>query len=90
MQGLFLIIDNPKKHFAYKYHIAKELANKLKHSGINSISVEDQNLMLRLKFYEIETSDKYYITKSKNVKYNQVIDISYHNKIVEKFYIINL
>ena len=87
---LYLILDNPKIHFAYNYHIAKDLANKLKHTGINSITVEDKPLMLRLKFYGIENSNKYYISKFKNVKYNQVIDIVYHDKIIEKFYIVDL
>ena len=86
----YLIIENPNKHFAYKYHIVKELANKLKHAGINSISVEDKSLRLRLKFYGIDKSNKYYMTKSKNVKYNQIIDINYHNKVIESFYIIDL
>lgn len=86
----YLILDNPKIHFAYKYHIAKDLANKLKHTGINSITVEDKHLMLRLKFYGIGNSNHYYISKFKNVKYNQVIDIVYHNKLIEKFYIVDL
>ena len=86
----YLLIENPKKHFAYKYHIAKGLANKLKHTGITSISVEDKSLMMRLKFYGIEDSNKYYMTKSKYVKYNQVIDINYHNKVIERFYVIDL
>jgi len=86
----YLIIENPNNHFAYKYHIVKELANKLKHTGIKSISTEDKSLMLRLKFYGINESNKYYITTAQNVKYNQVIDIKYHNKVIESFYIIDL
>ncbi|MEA2018051.1 MAG: hypothetical protein U9N59_06350 [Campylobacterota bacterium] len=86
----YLIIENPKKHFAYKYHIAKELANKLKSTGITAISIDDKSLMLRLKFYGIGYSDKYYLTKLKNVKYNQIIEVNYHNKVIEKFYIIDL
>lgn len=85
----YLIIDNPKKHFAYKYHVAKDLANKLKSTGITAISTDDKSLMIRLKFYGIGHSDKYYITTLKNVKYNQIIDINYHNKLIEKFYIID-
>jgi hypothetical protein len=86
----YLILDNPQKHFAYKHHIVKDLASKLKHSGINSIYTDSKSLMYRLKFYGISSSDKYYLTKSNNVKYNQIITINYHNKDIEKFYIVNL
>ena len=31
---LYLIIQNPQKHFVYQYHIAKELSNELKNREI--------------------------------------------------------
>ena len=51
---LYLIIQNPQKHFVYQYHIAKELSNELKNRDINNIILDDKDLLLRLKFYEIE------------------------------------
>jgi hypothetical protein len=49
-------IDDPKKHFAFKYHIAKELAKALEKRGIDSIDARDEKLQIRLKFYGIKES----------------------------------
>jgi hypothetical protein len=32
---LYLVLDNPKKNFAYNMDVAKELSQKLKASGIS-------------------------------------------------------
>ena len=49
---LYLILDNPKKNFAYNMHIAKELASKLKTKGYSCVST-DEKMQRRLRFYEI-------------------------------------
>lgn len=49
---LYMIIDNPKKHFAYKSHIAKELSLELKKKGIYCVQT-DEEMALRLEFYGI-------------------------------------
>merc|ERR1711879_863959 len=46
---VYLVLENPKKHFAYKYNFAKEIANELKANNINSIESDDEKLLLRLK-----------------------------------------
>ncbi|WP_139451698.1 hypothetical protein [Campylobacter armoricus] len=51
--SFYYILKDPKKHFAYDYHIAKDLAMKLKEQNINSITLNDDNLALRLQFYGI-------------------------------------
>jgi hypothetical protein len=51
---LYAFFDKPKSHFAYKYHIAKDLAEILRERGIYEIQTDDQNLAMRLKFYGIE------------------------------------
>jgi len=49
---LYLILDNPKKHFAYNTQIASELAEKLK--SIDIVCVEtNEKMQLRLRFYGI-------------------------------------
>ncbi len=60
---LYFVYDNPKKHFAYKYHMAKELADWLKAKGITSLSVEDVKLAKRLQFYGISHGDKLLLKK---------------------------
>ncbi|AJC85953.1 membrane protein [Campylobacter sp. RM16704] len=51
--SFYYVLNKPKKHFAYDYHIAKNLAMKLKEQNINSINLKDDDLALRLKFYGI-------------------------------------
>lgn len=50
---LYAFMSKPSSHFAYNYHIAKELALKLKERGIKRVKT-DKELQLRLKFYGIE------------------------------------
>ncbi|MDR1285517.1 MAG: glycosyltransferase family 39 protein [Campylobacteraceae bacterium] len=51
---LYVFFDKPKSHFAYKYHVAKDLAEILHQKGIDKIQTDDKLLSLRLKFYGIE------------------------------------
>jgi len=84
-KSLYLILDNPKKHFAYDYHIAKELAFKLKLMGIQNIQVEDNSLQTRLQFYGIKSNGQYKLLKTnfKDKKYD--IKIEYFGKTVAKY-----
>ena len=50
---LYLVIQNPKKHFAYKMYVVKELATKLKKMNIHCIK-SNNDLSKRLKFYKID------------------------------------
>ena len=68
-QKLYLFIQNPKKHFAYKFHWAKELAMELKRRRIYSINCEDKKLQLRLRFYNINVSNYYKLSAKKSSKY---------------------
>lgn len=54
-QIFYLFLDDPTKHFVYKFDVAKELAYKLKEAGVQDIATEDTRLALRLKFYGIKT-----------------------------------
>jgi hypothetical protein len=84
-KSLYLVLENPKKHFAYDYHIAKELAFKLKSLGIENIAVEDDELRARLGFYGIKSGRKYKLieTKLRDKKYD--ISIEYFGKVVSKY-----
>ncbi len=85
---LYSLLTNPKKHFAYKYQVVKELANELKTKNINKINMPDKNLRLRLKFYGIKNGGDEILTENKyGVKKADTIKISYYGTMVGRFYI---
>ncbi len=51
-EELYTFTKNPKHHFAYKNHVAKELSVKLKKDGVNCVDT-DEKMQLRLHFYGI-------------------------------------
>jgi hypothetical protein len=87
-QPLYLLMNEPSKHFAIKYHVAKELAEELKGRGIYRISMKDEKMAIRLKFYGIDRGTDYKLLPKKEVDggYEQ-IDIAYFGVIAKTFYI---
>ena len=87
-QPLYTLMDEPTKHFAVKYHVAKELAEELKAKGINKVLVKDERMALRLKFYDIERGGIYKLLSHKEIEegYEQ-IDITYYGVVVKTFYL---
>jgi hypothetical protein len=83
---LYLTVDNPKKHFAYKYNIAKELAEKLKELGIQKVTA-DKKMQLRLRFYGIEKGNLYKLSENKIHDNDQKVTISYIKKPVKVYYV---
>lgn len=83
----YLIMPNPKKHFVYQYHFAKDIAYELKQRGINGISVDDKELQLRLKFYELKEGEKYYLSTTQFYNYDEKIVIKYFGKELLNLYI---
>jgi 4-amino-4-deoxy-L-arabinose transferase-like glycosyltransferase len=87
---LYLILPNPNKHFAYEYNFVKELANELTKKGVKSITTDNQELALRLRFYNIGKGDDYFLTL-KNYNYpSQRISIKYYGKELFVAYLIKL
>lgn len=79
---LYNFIDEPKNHFAYNMHIAKELSDELKINGINCI-VTDENMQKRLKFYNISYCEKNVLREMySHEKYAPSVTISYKNKAI--------
>jgi hypothetical protein len=84
---IYLLLNNPKKHFAYKYHFAKAIANKLKKDNTIAINTMDKKLAQRLKFYGISSNgNKKLFTKKPNI-YKKEINIKYFNKSIISLYI---
>ncbi|HIP14068.1 MAG TPA: hypothetical protein EYG74_01090 [Sulfurimonas autotrophica] len=80
---LYLVLDNPKKHFAYKMHIAKELAQKLKDKNIFCVTT-DKKMQNRLRFYSISRCSDTLLQEIKRDAENSDVTISYKNKILYK------
>lgn len=81
---LYIFIDNPKKYFAYKMHIAKELAVELHKRDISCVNT-DKRMSLRLAFYGIHKCEKFTLDKvSFNSKVEDIVTISYENVTVYK------
>ena len=85
---LYLLIENPKKHFAYDYNFAKEIAKELKANNINKIQTNDKELLLRLKFYNIEKGQEFFISTKEQYFYDLKIPIKYLGKELLTIYIV--
>jgi hypothetical protein len=86
---LYLFMEKPHKHFAYKYHLAKELAHELKKSGVNGIKT-DYRLQKRLKFYGIDKGNSYEINNKKAKNHFKSVTISYFKTPIKTFYVSKL
>jgi len=81
-KDLYLILDNPKKNFAYNMHIAKELAFKLKKRGVHCLTT-DEKMQKRLRFYSIEKCHDYLLVELPfEAKVKPNVTISYRDKIL--------
>ncbi len=81
---IYRFLDNPKKHFAYKTHIAKELAMELKKRDIHCVS-SSKKMSNRLKFYGINSCKEYRLSKiSLNSSELGNVTVSYVNRVVYK------
>ncbi|MDR2790874.1 MAG: glycosyltransferase family 39 protein [Campylobacteraceae bacterium] len=80
-QYLYPFFQKRSSHFAYKYHIAKELAVELKARGIFQVYTDDKKLSLRLKFYGVEEGGEFALEQS----ILGDIEIIYGKTIIEKY-----
>jgi hypothetical protein len=81
---LYLVLDNPKKNFAYNMHVAKELAQELKSKGISCVTT-DNKMQKRLRFYSIgKCADR--SLQALPIESTQPADVTirYKNKVLYK------
>ena len=83
-QIFYLFLDDPTKHFVYKFDVAKELASKLKAAGIDEISTDNERLALRLKFYGINSGYKNLLV-SADLEERSKFSIEKMGKVVANF-----
>ncbi len=56
---IYLFLDKPSRLFAYRLHVAGDLAAKLKEHHITCINAGHPHMSLRLKYYGIEACEAY-------------------------------
>ncbi len=89
-QYFYRFLENPKKHFAYKYHIAYELAKKLHALGIEAINSEDKQMQKRLKFYKIQEGGRYKLEESALYHDSDDVTISYMSHPIISYNVTNI
>ncbi len=78
-KAAYLVVDRPEHYFAYRAHVAKELAAKLKQKGITCIdAVSQPQMQLRLRFYGVGTCSEFQLRKAKD-RNNGDVTIRYYN-----------
>lgn len=84
---LYYVIEEPKKHFSYKMHVAKELAQKLKGMGIECIN-SDEKMSKRLEFYGVTKCNNYLLEEINLDKATESsVTISYKKRDVYSAYV---
>jgi len=87
---LYRVLDNPKKHFAYNMHVAKELAIYLKRHNIDCVKT-DNKMQLRLKFYGVAKCDNVTLDELSLKKGEDAnVTIRYNNRAVYKANVTNI
>jgi len=76
---LYLLVENPKKHFAYKHHFAQEIATILKKNNITAVKTTNLRLQERLKFYGIKNGNRYTLYPYRVNSLDKDITIKYYN-----------
>lgn len=87
---LYLILPNQTKHFVYEYHFIKELSEELTKRGVKNIRTDSEELALRLRFYNINRGDDYFLTLKKFDGESERISVKYYGKEVFVAYLIKL
>lgn len=88
-QYFYRYFKNPKDHFAYPMHVAKELARTLHREQIECVDVGDEKLQIRLRFYNIAECKNYRFEASPHFN-GKKVTISYKNTPVFATYVTNI
>jgi hypothetical protein len=86
-KAAYLFLENPSHYFAYRAHIAKELAEGLRNEGVTcAVLQNDAAMQLRLRFYGIERCNDVVVSQNYGKNINNVT-ISYYNKPIAVYYV---
>ena len=88
---LYAFLNEPSKHFAINYDVAKELSIILKEKGVSHVILKDPKMALRLKFYGIKQGGSYKLSTIQEVDdHFEKIDIVYYGTIVKTFFLYHI
>jgi hypothetical protein len=79
---IYYLLPDAKKHFAYRLHIASDLAKQLHDRNITCIDSYDKQMQLRLHFYKIEYCRKYRLNKEINIPNSFNVTISHRDLLL--------
>jgi hypothetical protein len=85
---LYIFIQNPEEHFAYKYHGTQELSEKLKSIGIKKINCNNKKLQKQLDYYGVTYGNQYLLSTKKKANAYKKITINYFNIDIKNYYIL--
>ena len=87
---LYQVVKEPKKHFSYNMHIAKELSKELKRRDIYCVNT-DKKMQKRLEFYGVTKCNNLILREnSLNFIKTDGVTISYINRVVYNASVTNL
>ena len=87
---LYLVLPHESKHFVYEYHFVRELVDELSKRGVTNVTTDNEELALRLKFYNIKKGDDYLLTLKACDYPSERISIKYYGKEVFVAYLTKL
>lgn len=87
---LYLVLPHESKHFVYEYHFVRELVDELSKRGVTNVTTDNEELALRLKFYNIVKGDDYLLTLKACDYPSERISIKYYGKEVFVAYLTKL
>lgn len=88
-KAAYPFMKEPSRYFAYKAHIAKELATALKAKGIYCAELDDDRMQLRLRFYGLDRCDKAFVS-SHTAENATNVTIRYFGTPVANYYVTKL
>lgn len=79
---LYHVVKEPRKHFSYNMHVAKELSHELKKRGISCVDT-NKKMSKRLEFYGVTKCNNYLLEENYSDSKNlDSVTISYKNRVV--------
>ncbi len=84
---LYHFLPDPRMHFAYRLHVAGELAEQLKNEGITCINAHNRAMQLRLRYYEITACEQYQMQSKLQNKNDINVTILHDNIPIFRTYV---
>lgn len=86
-KAAYLFLEQPERYFAYRAHVAKELADGLRDADVPCGSfTDDPKMQLRLRFYGFGACPGYQISRQKAENAN-LVTIRYYGSPVASYYV---